>query len=169
MIDYKIIEVNEKPYIYVALQCSMDPEDVRKTMGKGFTEVAEFMQANDIDFAGPALSVYYSYDEDSLDFRTGFFIKESDMKKVSGNCLTAHTPSGQVLSLTHTGSYNKLRDTYEHMMKYMESKGMEIGKPTWEVYVTDPDSTPEEDLRTDIYVSLSSVSTDAEVKESERV
>lgn len=73
MIDYKIVEVEEKPYIYVPLNCSMDPEDVKNTMSEGFTKLAMFMQSNNIGFAGPALSVYYSYEENSLDFRAGLF------------------------------------------------------------------------------------------------
>ena len=69
------------------------------------------MLTNDIEFAGPALSVYYSYDEDSLDFRAGFFIKESDIKKASGDCCSALTSRAQVLSLTHIGAYSNLRET----------------------------------------------------------
>lgn len=83
------------------------------------------------------------------------------MKKASDDYPSAFTPCGQVLSLTHCGAYSKLRDTYADMMKYMESNVMELGKPTWEVYVTDPDSTPEDELHTDIYVSLASVSRSA--------
>jgi effector-binding domain-containing protein len=39
-------------------------------------------------------------------------------------------------------------------MAWLEKEGLTLGAPTWEVYVNDPDSTPEEELRTEIYVSL---------------
>ena len=40
------------------------------------------------------------------------------------------------------------------VMEWLQGEGLSLGAPTWEVYVDDPDSTPEEELRTDIYVSF---------------
>jgi effector-binding domain-containing protein len=59
-----------------------------------------------------------------------------------------------VLTFTHLGPYAGLRDSYGAMMGYLEENKLEMRAPTWEVYVNDPKEVPEEELRTDVFVSL---------------
>lgn len=40
------------------------------------------------------------------------------------------------------------------MMGWRETQGLKPGAPTREVYVDNPDTTPEDRLRTEIYLSL---------------
>jgi len=154
MAEYKRISVTEKPYLFVQRSSSMDPDVVGDTMGKAFDDVLRFMSEKQISPAGPALSVYYTYDPDTLEFRAGFFVSEDDAKLASGDVKAASTPAGNALMLVHTGPYSKLRDTYGEMMKYLDEQGLAPGVPTWEVYIDDPHTTSEEELRTEIFMAL---------------
>ena len=47
-----------------------------------------------------------------------------------------------------------LRKTYGAMEAYIKQEGLATRDIAWEVYVNDPDTAPEEDLLTEIYMPL---------------
>lgn len=154
MPEFTKTAVQSTPYLYVERSCSMDPSDISATMGTAFKDVWDYMQRTDIRPAGPALSVYYTYDPETMRFRSGFVVAKADLGRAAGEVKGDVTPSGEALSFTHIGSYATLRDDYAKMMEYVEAEGIEIGVPAWEIYVNDPSQTPEDELRTDIFVAL---------------
>jgi effector-binding domain-containing protein len=103
---------------------------------------------------GPPLSVYYGYSPEEIVFRAGLFVPEADAKAATGEVKADRTPGGEVLHFTHTGSYATLRDSYALMMEHIAARGLTLGAPSWEVYVDDPETTPEHRLRTEVYVTL---------------
>lgn len=154
MTDYQLKDVTAQDYIYAERTCAMDPEVVGKTMGEAFGVVVAFATENGIALDGQPISVYHTYDPNTLTFRAGFFVKPEDAAKASGEVKADKTPSAQVLFLTHVGPYSELRTTYGEVMAYAEQNGLKFGAPTWEVYVDDPTTTPEQDLRTEIFMAL---------------
>jgi AraC family transcriptional regulator len=63
---------------------------------------------------------------------------------------------GDYAVTTHAGPYNQLGKTYAELMgQWLPRSGRELGNaPCFEVYVTDPGSTPAEESMTDIYAPL---------------
>jgi effector-binding domain-containing protein len=78
-----------------------------------------------------------------------------------GPVTVGEVPGGKALRFTHRGPYPKLMQTYEQITAWMKTEGM-LGTdadwakymPMWEEYLNDPESTPEDDLITHIYVPL---------------
>lgn len=149
-----MVQVEETPYLYEERTCGMDPKDIGAAMGDVFHSVMAFMKAHGIAPAGQAMSVYYTYDSDKMTFRAGFSVLPEDLAKAEGTVKADVTPAGKVLSFVHTGPYSELRNSYGEMMTYAEQNGLKIRAPAWEVYVNDPATVPEEELRTDVFVSL---------------
>ena len=154
MPEFSMTVVSETPYLYVTKSCSMDPEAVGAAMGQAFQAVWGFMQQNGVSPAGPALSVYYTFEEDRLTFRAGFVVAKEDIARASGGIMGDVTPAGEVLHFTHKGPYSTLRDSYAQMMAHIDEVGRAVGAPTWEFYVNDPAQTPAEDLLTQVYCAL---------------
>jgi len=154
MTEYKIIEAHEEPYVYAECRCAMQPEAISKAMGKAFEDVMDFIQSHGMALTGPALSAYYSFDPDTVEFRAGFFVSAEDAKKAEGGIKAGMTPAGRVVNFIHTGPYTRLGESYQAMMGWLQQHGLELGAPTWEVYIDDPDSVPQDKLRTDIFVAL---------------
>ncbi len=154
MLKFELIEVEELPYLYEERSCSMDPSDISRAMGEAFQNVTDFLGSKQIEPAGEVLSVYYTYDPDKMTFRAGFSVSAEDLAKAEGLVKAAVTPAGEVLTFTHVGPYAGLRDSYGEMMKYMEKNDLKIGAPTWEIYLNTPETTPEEQLETKVFVSL---------------
>lgn len=154
MPEFKLIDVEEVPYLYQERTCSMAPEVISAAIGQTFKTVWEFMQANGVETTGKALAVYYTYDPEEMSFRAGFSVAPDAAGKAQDPVKYDAIPSGQVLYFRHIGPYSTLRDSYAQMMAYMEKEGLTLGAPTWEVYPNDPETTPEEELITDAFVSL---------------
>ncbi len=155
MSSYEIIDTAAQDYLYVTRKCAMTPpEEIGKSMGEAFHEVWDFMQKNAIPPAGAGLSVYYDYSEDEIEFRTGFFVSPADAAKAQGSVKADRTPATRAVHAVHTGSYAGMRDTYGKIMGDMQWAGLKYGKPTWEVYLDDPDTTPEAELKTEIFIAL---------------
>lgn len=154
MPDFKIIDATETPYLYVERTCSMDPADISKEMGSAFQQVWAFMDSAAIKPAGPALSVYHTYDPDTMNFRAGFAIAREDMTKAGSEVKADVTPVGRAVHFIHKGSYATLRDDYGLMMQHMKDNDLEMGAPAWEFYMNDPAKTPEAELLTECTVKL---------------
>jgi len=154
MPNFAMTEVAETPYLYVTKSCSMAPEAVGAAMSEAFQAVWMYMQQAAIAPKGPALSVYYTYQEDRLTFRAGFVVAKDDLARAGGDISGDVTPAGEVLHFTHKGPYSTLRDNYALMMAHIDDSGRSVSAPTWELYINDPAQTPAEDLLTEVYCSL---------------
>ncbi|WP_421852760.1 GyrI-like domain-containing protein [Oricola sp.] len=78
-----------------------------------------------------------------------------DATKAAGSVRADRTPAGKVVHYTHVGPYKRLSESYHKMMGWVRMEGLRLAVPTWEVYVDDPDTTPEKELRTEVYVAVS--------------
>lgn len=154
MPDFKTITVDEKPYLYAERTCSMDPAEISNHMGSAFQQVWGLMEAAGIVPAGPPLSVYHTYDPDTLSFRSGFPVARADMAKGEGEVKADVTPAGRVLHFVHKGPYATLRDDYDLTLQHMADNGLTMGVPSWELYINDPGDTPEAELLTECYLTL---------------
>jgi effector-binding domain-containing protein len=154
MPEFSLTQVEPRPYLYVEGRARMDPGAISEAMGEAFDTVMDFQEAHGIAADGPPLSVYYGYSETEIAFRAGVIVSEADLAAATGELLADHTPGGRVLHFTHVGSYATLRDDYGLMMEHVAARGLTLGAPTWEVYVDDPETTPEHRLRTEVYVTL---------------
>jgi effector-binding domain-containing protein len=154
MTDYRLVDVPERPYLFVPCKAPGNHEAVSRTMVAAFGEVMGFMRANGIAVAGPPLAIYYVYGHEEVEFRAGVFVSGEDAGKSSGRIEAAVTPAGRVLSFTHVGPYRELGATYDALMAYLDREGLKLGAPSWEVYVDDPEEVPEDGLRTEIFVTV---------------
>jgi len=74
----------------------------------------------------------------------------------SGDIGVQTVAGGEYAMTTHTGPYSKLGQTYsEFLGQWLPRSGRELrDTPCFEVYLNDPQSTPPEELLTDIYAPL---------------
>lgn len=154
MPDFQLIHVDERPYVYVDCKCPMDPPAISETTGAAFQTVFAFMQQNGLTPVNGALSVYFTHDPETVEFRSGFFVSAEDAARADGAVKGGATPAGRVVHFTHRGPYSKLGESYDALMAWLETQGLALGAPTWEVYLNGPDTVSEADLVTEIYVSL---------------
>ncbi len=150
------VNAESRPMVYVTRPSSMKPEEISNVMQEAFGVIGSFIGRTGIAPAGPPLAVYHDWDEasGSMQIDVGFPVSTTDAANVEGEVKAGMTPSGEALRAIHRGPYAKLRETYGALTAHMKEQGLPRPQVAWEVYVSDPDKTPEDELLTEIYMPV---------------
>lgn len=154
MNNYEIVQIEELPYLYVERTCSTNADDLIEIKNAAFSEISDFIESQSLADAGNELSVYFKYEPDILVFRAGVFISPADMNRAIRDIHADMIPSGKALKTIHKGAYTEIEKTYDEMMNYIATHGVTMSTPTWEVYLANRETTPEEDMETAIFISI---------------
>ena len=150
-----LVETTAQPWIYVRYRTSMDSAEIGRLMGEAFQKLGQFIGQNAIQPAGPPLAVYHDYSEAGMTMDVGFPVAAAAIAKATGDVKAGETPSGKAYKILHKGPYDLLRETYGRIEEQFKTDDIPMSQTSWEVYVSDPDTTPPEDLITEIYMKAS--------------
>lgn len=153
---FEVVMAEPRPMLYLTRTATMEPRDVEAIMGEAFGAIGAFLATSGVIPAGPPIAVYRDWDmkTGTMKIDLGFPVVSGDAPKASGDVHSGTTPAGKALKAVHHGPYRKLRETYGALEAHMKQRGMPMSAMAWEVYVSDPDKTPEADLVTEVYMAL---------------
>ena len=142
----------EQHYIYVDREASFSGKEIANAMASGFGELFGFVEKKGVKPLSMPMAVYIEMPAgDKMAFRAGIFVNKEDAQLAEGNVKSAAMPAGDVFTTTHIGPYTNLNQTHKALWDHMETEGISKAMPVWEIYVDDPTTTPEDELRTAIY------------------
>ena len=96
------------------------------------------------------LSVYFGMGGGEVDVECG--IPTASSMEGEGRVRAGELPAGTVATVTHTGPYEGLGETWTALTGWMSSQGLVPAGAPWEVYVTDPGAEFDSSKwRTDIF------------------
>lgn len=145
-------QLPEQHYLYVDRETAMDAQSIGAAMGSGFGEVFGFTQEKGITPLTMPSSIYLEMPSDGkMKFRAAVFVSADDAAKAEGNVKAGVMPAGEAVTGTHVGPYATLNQSHKALWDYVEKEGLGKAMPVWEIYVDDPQKTPEAELRTEIY------------------
>ena len=145
----------EQHYLYVDRECAMDAKSIGDAMASGFGEVFGFAQAKGVTPLSMPASIYMEMPGEKLAFRTGVFVSAEDAAHAEGDVRAGVMPAGDVVAATHVGPYATLNQSHKALWDYAKKEGLPNAMPVWEIYVDDPTKTPEAELRTEIFRTVS--------------
>lgn len=148
------VQTQAQPMIYVRYQVGMDSDAIGEKMGEAFQALGDFIGENGIEVAGPPIAVYHDYTETGMTLDVGFPVAAATLGKATGTIKAGETPSGKAMKFVHQGSYDGLRATYDEIGKHFTQAGIPMSPVCWEVYLNDPDATPETELITEIFMAV---------------
>lgn len=146
--EIEIRTVGAQPFAYVATD-NVAPPEIGKAFMTALPEVyAHVGKSGGQPVGGPTVR-YTRHGQGTFDMETGTAlaapIEPGETVRVG------ELPGGEVAFTVHTGSYRTLGETYEAVRAWFEQSGRAPGGAPWEVYVDDPQATPEDQLRTELY------------------
>jgi effector-binding domain-containing protein len=72
-----------------------------------------------------------------------------------GRIQPGHLPGGDAARIVHLGPYDTIAATYERLQTWMAAQGRMPAGPFWEVYWTEPDTSPDPATwRTEVFAPL---------------
>ena len=147
-LDFGTREIRARRIVGIRVTAKMS--ELGGMMGPLYGEVMGHIQRNGQEPAGMPLAVYYGMDGDEVDVECGIPVAPSMAGE--GRIKAGELPAGTVATVTHTGPYEGLRETWAAMTEWMSSQGLVPAGAPWEVYVTDPGAEPDPSKwRTEIF------------------
>ena len=134
----------------VGIRTTARMDEIGKVMGPLFGEVFGYIQQQGQAPAGMPLALYHSMEGGAVDLECA--IPVGSPVEGSGRIAAGELPTCTAATVTHMGPYDELGKTWEALMAWMKSEGLEPAGTPWEVYVTDPGAEPDQSKwRTDIF------------------
>jgi effector-binding domain-containing protein len=157
-VDFSDIEVEHlvaepQQIAYLSTTSTPEPAAISDAMGKAYFEVLAFIDEHGLAEAGAPISITRSYVGAELRFDAGIPIRGiTDRTPAAGSKVKlGNTYGGQVVRVTHTGSYRTLSETHRKIASYLAALGIERNGDAWEAYISDPTRVDEANLLTHIY------------------
>lgn len=141
-------QVEAQPVLTIRGTTSADK--LPELLGEYFGEVYAHILQHGQQPAGMPFSRYYAMDGHTLDFACGMPV--ASPIEGAGRVEAGELPACTVATVTHMGPYDNLPGSWNALVAWMGSQGLEPADAPWEVYVTDPGAEPDTSMwRTDIF------------------
>lgn len=143
-----------EPQWFLSIRDTVDQLQANTIHGKLFEEVNAFMESNEVKSKLSPIVIYHFWSDSIVDVEAGIQLDDSiysESKRVTLNKID----TGNVVTATHYGAYDRLPETYFSINEWMRRNSVEIIGAPWEVYVTDPSLEPNPDKwKTEIYFPI---------------
>lgn len=152
--DYKyrcdIIERSAQPALTIRSRVS--PVALARTIGESLLAVSRYVGEKGYIPAGPPFVAYHGFDGREQDVEIGFpfepGIEGRDTIKAS------EIPGGKSAAYHYVGPYEKLPQVRIALEQWLDANGYAISGTTYEIYLSDPQTTAPENLETEIMYPL---------------
>lgn len=133
--------------------------DIPAVMGDAFSETWTAAERLGLRATMP-FARYFAFEASGSEFEpsqieleAGFLV-DGPVERGDGRVELVQLPGGEVATATHVGPYALLHQTYEAMQRWVAEQGRTASGPMWEVYLDNPDTTPVDELRTEVVIPL---------------
>lgn len=120
-----------------------------KEIDKLFSKVYEKAGKAGVRPADAPITIYHSkvFDPDSTEMEVAVPIAEADKA-------TRMLAGGKFAMAVHIGPYSQLNQTYTDIAKWIEENGHIMSGAPFEIYYNNPQDTPVEDLKTEVFFPI---------------
>ena len=147
------VEMTPIQVAYVEASSSQDLAAIGAAIGASLGKVGAFMKANGLSQAGPVMTINRKRADGVYEFDAAVPVDKLPEKEIPADSPVRikETPAGRVVKVVHKGAYAALPATYEKLEAYVALRGLKIAGPAWDEYISDPVTTAEAELITNVY------------------
>ena len=138
------IALPEKTVVY--LQGTGTWDTAYETVVDAFRTVHEYIDKRGLKPDGDAMMIYTGADDTGFDFRAAVPVMGPFDNPPKGDMAVGTSPTGKAYKFVHRGAYDGMENLYEAITNFFDEKNLEPGDLFIERYVTDPRTTPEDEL-----------------------
>jgi effector-binding domain-containing protein len=138
------ITLPEQTVVY--LQGTGTWDTAYETVVEAFKTVHEYIDKRGLKPDGAAMMVYTGADDTGFDFRAAVPVMGPFDNPPKGDMAVGTSPTGKAYKFVHRGAYDGMENLYEAITNFFDEKNLEPGDLFIERYVTDPRTTPEDEL-----------------------
>jgi effector-binding domain-containing protein len=125
-----------------------------ETLVDAFKKLYDALEKQGLKPSGPPMTIYTATDDTGFEYQVGVPIAAEPKGPLPEGMAVGKSPDGRALKFIHRGSYDAMDSTYEAITNHLDEKRLEARDLFVEYYVTDPLTTPEENLVIEVYVPV---------------
>ncbi len=142
-------EVKEQPaQPVVSLRTRTAVQDLPLVLGEAYGALMRHLVSLDEFPGGAPFVAYYNMDMQDLDIEIGFPVARQ--LPGNGKVQAGSLPAGRYATTLYTGPYPDIAPAYEALSAWLRKNGIEPTGVAYEFYLNDPQSTPSQELQTQI-------------------
>ena len=152
----EVVEVEAVPVAYVEASCGKDEAEIGRTIADSYAEVTKFLTARKVSPAGPPITINTRWDDSGYGFEAALPVDRvpDDPPAADARVRFKQTYAGRAIKVVHRGAYRDMPPTYDKLFAWAAAHGFKQDGPPWDEYVSDPGSTPEAELITNVYLPV---------------
>jgi effector-binding domain-containing protein len=139
----EVKEITTEPKTYVGIKKEVAITGLHEFFQENFPKVYADLPKRGIMPAGPATTLYYTWDEKGMKTQCAAVIPVSNLKVKVAPWEVFNVKGGKTLMIDFFGPYSKLGMAHDKMGGYMKEKNYKWVAPAIEEYLTDPMSQPD--------------------------
>ncbi|MFC1777378.1 SRPBCC family protein [Pseudomonadota bacterium] len=152
-IEIERVDVISQDILFVTSSSSQEASDVARAMAIAYAEISAFMNMRGIKMTGQPMAITRAWKEGGYQFDAAIPV-DFIPAELTGNINSGRSPAGPAVRAVHHGAHDQMMPTYEKLAAYMSAHGLSQGTVSWELYVSDPGNTEQQDMITHIYIML---------------
>jgi effector-binding domain-containing protein len=153
------VEVPALDIVYVSGTSAPDPDAIAAALATAYASLNAFLKANELQPSGEPLAINEFFDESGWGFEAAIPFSGSPSARTraaerDGPVKVGQTYAGRALRGVHVGPRSTLPDTYRQLEDHMAQQHLEPNGRSWEQYVNDAPTAPQEQLETHIFLPV---------------
>jgi len=150
--EYRCEVVERAAQPTLAVRTRTPIERLAQVVGQAYGEVWQYASQMGLQPSGAPYVAYYNMDMKDLDIEIGFPYERELPGK--GNVAAGEIPGGKAATCLHVGPYPELGKAYEALHSWMAANGHAPTGVAYEIYLSDPQTTPPAELQTQLVFPL---------------
>lgn len=138
------ITLPEKTIVY--LSGSGTWESAYETLVEALRTVHGYLDKHGLKPDGDAMMIYTGADDTRFEYKAAVPVTGPLDNPPKGDLAIGPAPAGKAYKFVHRGPYEGMENLYEAITNFLDEKNIDPGDFFIERYVTDPRTTPEENL-----------------------
>lgn len=150
----QILDVPPVIFVYLETTSGKDPAKVGEALGAAYGQVGAWFAENNVEMAGMPLVVTADETPEGYKMAAGIPVASPPMPPPPEPLKVGTLPVGRAVKIVHKGAYTGLDLAHTKVEAWIAVRKMEVAGPSWEVFATDPGTTPEKDTLTEIWYPI---------------
>jgi effector-binding domain-containing protein len=147
-------EVTLTPKTLVVVKGTATWDSAFDTLVKAFKTVKAFADREKLSITGPFMTIYTATDDTGFQFQAGVPVEGEPKTAPQGEITIGTSPGGRALKFVHRGSYDAMDATYDAITNLLDEKKLDAKDLFIEQYVTDPLTSPADNLVIEVFVPV---------------
>jgi effector-binding domain-containing protein len=138
------VTLPEKTIVYLTGTGTWDT--AYETLVEALRTVHEYVDRRGLKPDGEAMMIYTGADDTGFEYKAAVPVMGTFDNPPKGDLGVGPAPTGKAYKFVHRGAYDGMENLYEAITNFFDEKNIQPGELFIERYVTDPRTTPEDEL-----------------------